>query len=318
MRADNHNWFLVKESEEEHYVRKLKSRSCLRNYREYISLFEFQELISKFFLPSLDAKEVNGYRQFISLLKDPEGTFIQNNEDLNSFCCLVYNLLPIEIKMNLDPYILRALNPYSNPTPIVPSREPVSVKKLDPALEHFYPIFRKYITSCANRYYRMYWRGLVGSGMGQEDLEQEAIYGLDTALKSYDEEHYFVAFVKLCIRKRICTKCKYTLMERRNGKKTFHASEITINGKKFNLIDGLPQRFLDRKIVNYDKVARTVSATLKSLTTKEIDHLKKAIHEDRSDERSLLYKSIDNSLQRIRKKYLFFTKQKSKQPSPSS
>jgi len=317
MRADNHNWYLVKESEDEHCVRQLKGRSHFRNYREYISLFEFQELISKFFLPSLDTKEANGYRQFISLLKDPEGSSIQNKEDLNSFCCLIYNLLPIEIRMNLDPYILRALNPYSNPTPIIPSREPVSVEKLDPSLEYFYPIFRKYITSCAARYYRMYRRGLIGSSIDQEDLEQEAIYGLNAALKSYDEEHCFDSFVKLCIKKRICTKCKYTLMEKRSGKKTFHASEITINGRTFDFIGNLPQKFLDRKIMNYDKVARTVSSTLKNLTTKETSNLKKAIYQDRSD-KQILYKSIDNSLQRIRHKYLSFSKQKSEQTSPSS
>lgn len=301
----NYDWFNVRQSEDEHSLEQLKlKKSYSPNYRNYISLFEFQELVSKFLCPSMNSAEKDGYRQFVSILKKPEKTTFGQSENLNLFCLMVYNLFPSDLRINLDPSILGALQKDPQTTEIYEEKEPVSPTELHPALGDFYDILKEYMSNCSKKYYRIYRRTLLGSGLDPEDLEQESVYGLNSALKSYDHKRPFIRFAKICIKRYIITKCKYTAMMRRSGVKTVHACEMVVNGRKFKFIESLPQRYLNRKTVNYDHTIKSVSKTLRKLTPREFSHLRLAIHETRSPQNTILYKSIDNSLQRVRKKYL--------------
>lgn len=280
------------------------SNSHFTTFHEYVSLFEFKEIIHNFFWKIMDQDERFGCNEFFNLLENPDQPR-QITEKVPLFCSLIANLLPSEIRSSLDPYITKALNLKTfkrlrtiPETPIIKYPD-----KLEESLDYHYPSFKIYIRTSARVYFKIYRRALLGCGVSIEDLEQEGIFGLNKAIEFYDDRrvHYgkkerlFQCFAHLCIGKRISNVCKTATMEKRDGKKTFHASDV---------MDAMISRCLKRNIPNYDEALRNISSTLTSLTKEELSIIKKIMHENKLlNTKDPNYKKIDHLLNKIRKRY---------------
>lgn len=306
---ESNSWFLVGDSEEEIVLRSLRSKAFPVVTSDIISLFEFKEIVDNFLIDFLNENEKSGYADFVDLLTNPEKA-LSNNGNLEVFCCVISHLLPPEVHQNLDSCIINALNCNRNKTPrkIEATEEPkYKAKKFSVAFEFYYPLVQRYIKGCCGAFYRMYKRALVGSGVSLEDLEQEAVFGLNQALISYDEERDLLKFARWCITKWISSVCQRTLTGKRSGKRTIHCSEfVHADGEKSNNIEfPSPDKRFKNNIPDYDKKIKNFSTVIHQMTEKERSSLRKVAYNQRPHW-VLNYEEariVDNSLRRIKKAY---------------
>lgn len=153
-------------------------------------------------------------------------------------------------------------------------------------------------------------------GAEKEDIVQEGLIGLFKAIKNFniDKDISFKTFANLCIERQIITALKSSKRQKHLPLNTY----VSLNNTSYNNVDGEPESQL---IDVYD--SNTIEDPLETITKNEyFDSVKKAMDNSLSDfEKKVLnkyvegqsyvqiaeslnspIKSIDNAIQRIRKK----------------
>lgn len=175
----------------------------------------------------------------------------------------------------------------------------------DKALEFLISKYRNLVNSKVTKYYII--------GAEKEDIVQEGLIGLFKAIKDYDntKQNSFKSFASLCIERQIITAIKTS-----NRQKHLPLnSSLSLN----NTISDNDNESSFLEIIN----AQNVEDPLETITKKEYyTNIKEKLNENLSDfEKKVLYsyiegnsyisiaekldmpvKSIDNAIQRIRKK----------------
>jgi len=153
-------------------------------------------------------------------------------------------------------------------------------------------------------------------GAEKEDIVQEGLIGLFKAIKNFniDKDISFKTFANLCIERQIITALKSSKRQKHLPLNTY----VSLNNTSYDNVDGEPESQL---IDVYD--SNTIEDPLETITKNEyFDSVKKAMDNSLSDfEKKVLkkyvegqsyvqiaeslnspIKSIDNAIQRIRKK----------------
>lgn len=153
-------------------------------------------------------------------------------------------------------------------------------------------------------------------GAEKEDIVQEGLIGLFKAIKNFniDKDISFKTFANLCIERQIITALKSSKRQKHLPLNTY----VSLNNTSYDNVDGEPESPL---IDVYD--SNTIEDPLETITKNEyFDSVKKAMDNSLSDfEKKVLnkyvegqsyvqiaeslnspIKSIDNAIQRIRKK----------------
>lgn len=151
-------------------------------------------------------------------------------------------------------------------------------------------------------------------GGEQEDLVQEGVLGLLKAIKYYDEtKSSFSSFANLCIRREMITAIK-----RANSQKNMILNEAVKNNKKIEKLEYEEESY---ELDNYESLEATPEEAL--LLKEKIEEFKKfSVNNFSKFEKEVLnylirgysyreiaqiltkdLKSIDNTIQRIRKKW---------------
>lgn len=176
----------------------------------------------------------------------------------------------------------------------------------DYALEEIFKRYTKYIKSKSRIYF------LVGGD--RNDLEQEAMVGLFSAIKGYkfEKEYSFKTFAKICITRQILTAIKSATRQKHIPLNSYISLNMLVyeeENNKTSLVDMIEEQSSNNPediVINRESFNTLSNMIFSKLSPLEIKILKlymkgqtyadiaKILHKDK--------KSVDNALQRIKKK----------------
>lgn len=176
------------------------------------------------------------------------------------------------------------------------------------ALEEIFKRYNKYIKSKSRIYF------LVGGD--RNDLEQEAMVGLFSAIKGYkfEKEYTFKAFAKICITRQILTAIKSATRQKHIPLNSYISLNMLVyeeENDKTCLVDMIEEQNSNNPediVINRESFNTLSNMIFSKLSPFEIKILKlymkgqtyadiaKILHKDK--------KSVDNALQRIKKKII--------------
>lgn len=168
----------------------------------------------------------------------------------------------------------------------------VNSVEVEQLLDEYKPL----VTSIARRYF------LVGAE--NEDLIQEGMIGLYKAIQTFDESKHasFKTFASLCVKSQIQSAVK---MANRNKNKVLNEVMLEDNEQQMYLVISKDPNPEDR-VINREDFLQTKSEINKSLSLLEKQILKQYLlgknYQQIADTLCLDKKSVDNGLNRIRKK----------------
>lgn len=174
------------------------------------------------------------------------------------------------------------------------------------ALEYIFKRYNKYIKSKSRIYF------LIGGD--KNDLEQEARVGLFSAIKSYkfEKDYTFKTFAKICITRQILTAIKSATRQKHIPLNSYISLNMLVyqeENDKTKLIDTIAEKKSTNPediVINKESFKALSQMIFSKLSPFEIKILKlymrgqtyaniaKILHKDK--------KSVDNALQRIKKK----------------
>lgn len=176
------------------------------------------------------------------------------------------------------------------------------------ALEEIFKRYNKYIKSKSRIYF------LVGGD--RSDLEQEAMLGLYSAIKGYkfEKDYSFKAFAKICITRQILTAIKSATRQKHIPLNSYISLNMLVyeeENDKTSLAEMIESQNSNNPediVINKDSFDTLSNMIFSKLSPLEIKILKlymtgqkyadiaKTLHKDK--------KSVDNALQRIKKKII--------------
>ena len=164
--------------------------------------------------------------------------------------------------------------------------------------------YSSYVRSFARPYF------LVGGD--SEDLIQEGMIGVVKAISEFDEEHHtsFRTFAALCIRNRIYSAIRHAMREKRSPLNNYisvsSADDSEINLENVRAFSDVSSDPVEKIIVeeSYRELLRDVSKLLSKLESRIFDlYLEGLSYNEISERVSKPQKSVDNAVQRIRRKF---------------
>lgn len=176
------------------------------------------------------------------------------------------------------------------------------------AVDCIFKRYRKYIKSKARVYFL--------TGGGREDIEQEAMMGLYAAIKGYkaEKKYSFRAFAEVCITRHILTAIKTATRQKHiplNSYVSLNKLVYAEDNDKTRLIDEIKEnRINDPEDIlvckeSYKLLEDFITSKLSCLEIKILKaYLKGKSYEEIGKEINKDKKSVDNALQRIKKKIL--------------
>lgn len=160
-------------------------------------------------------------------------------------------------------------------------------------------------------YVRSFTRPYFLVGGDSEDLIQEGMIGVVKAISEFDEEYHtsFKTFAALCIRSRIYSAIRHTMREKRsplnNGVLVSNIEACEINLENVRTISDASSDPVEQIIMeeSYSELLRDVSELLSRLESRILDlYLEGLSYNEISERVSKPQKSVDNAVQRIRRK----------------
>ena len=165
------------------------------------------------------------------------------------------------------------------------------------------------------RFARAKGRGYFLVGGDSDDIEQEALIGLYKAIRDYqpDRQASFRAFAELCITRQIITAIKTATRQKHQPLNQY----VSISGSRSSddqqservvedLLDDSPSSDPADQVVSGERLDSLRSAMAEMLSGLEVDVLKLYVegksYQEIGDRLGRHVKSIDNALQRIKRK----------------
>ncbi len=151
------------------------------------------------------------------------------------------------------------------------------------------------------------------NGGDEEDLKQEGLMGLDKAIKSYDSNKLtsFKVFAEICIKRQMITAIKASTRQKHIPLNSYVSlnQPIYYNESKDTLLDVLEDYLVndpEQIIINKEDmelINKKIKELLSELEVKVFTlYLDDYSYKEISEELNISIKSIDNTLQRIKKK----------------
>lgn len=185
--------------------------------------------------------------------------------------------------------------------------EVVKLAKADnlQALEYLLEKYKNFVKSRSRPYF------LIGAD--REDLIQEGMIGLYKAIRDYDTEKFsnFKAFAEMCITRQIITAIKTATRRKHMPLNSYVSLSHPVFDEESDktLLDTItehscldPEEIIINK-ENYTLIGRKINELL---SPKEMEilsvYLKGKSYQEISDELGISHKSIDNALQRVKRK----------------
>jgi RNA polymerase sporulation-specific sigma factor len=165
------------------------------------------------------------------------------------------------------------------------------------------------------RFARAKGRGYFLVGGDSDDIEQEALIGLYKAIRDYqpDRQASFRAFAELCITRQIITAIKTATRQKHQPLNQY----VSISGSRSSdeqqsdrvvedLLDNSPSSDPADQVVSGERLDSIRTAMAEMLSGLEVDVLKLYVegksYQEIGDKLGRHVKSIDNALQRIKRK----------------
>jgi RNA polymerase sporulation-specific sigma factor len=165
------------------------------------------------------------------------------------------------------------------------------------------------------RFARAKGRGYFLVGGDSDDIEQEALIGLYKAIRDYqpDRQASFRAFAELCITRQIITAIKTATRQKHQPLNQYvsisgtrSSDEQTSDRVVEDLLDDSPSSDPADQVVSGERLDSLRSAMAEMLSGLEVDVLKLYVegksYQEIGDTLGRHVKSIDNALQRIKRK----------------
>jgi RNA polymerase sporulation-specific sigma factor len=169
------------------------------------------------------------------------------------------------------------------------------------AIEYLLKKYKRIVLACV-RYYFL-------PGAEKEDLIQEGMIALYYAIKGFNYQHPFPVFAKTCVARKMCTALRlHTSKKHKPLNDAFYLHKPVYEDEKKTFIDQVPVENKDpcdlvadmeeRKWL-FEQAQKNLTDLEKQVLTLYVDGLK---YKDIADTLNLKPKTVDNALQRAKKK----------------
>jgi len=198
-------------------------------------------------------------------------------------------------------------------------RHPLERKQYESMLDEELVVYSRSGSTAATEYLMFKYRALVEGkarlyylrGADHEDVVQEGMIGLYKAIRDYqgDRLAHFRAFADLCVTRQIITAVKRATRHKHDPLNSYVSLQVFDAGEDANWADRVPDDraadpmdlILRRQVPDY--VKKRLIGTLSELECQVFDnYLQGKSYREMALEMSRHTKSIDNALQRVKRK----------------